>query len=335
MRLIRAAAALALAAAVLAHAAEAPTAAPPVAASAAASAADSVDCPPGPQPFSAEDVAAGMRTATDAGFLWKATRGGATVWLYGTIHIAQRSWRFPGPRVLAALKASDALALELDPLDPETLARFQRAIVRKPGSPELSAPVAARLRAQMVAACVDPAALDPLRPEMRAVTIEVMGGRRLGLQPDYGVDLFLAQLARQLKKPIRSLETPEQQAALLVSDDPRETERQVRDLLDELEGGRAPRILSRLAEDWHAGRLEDLAAYADWCECMDTPAQRADFARLIDERNPPMARRVADWATSGTTLFVAVGSLHMTGAVGLPALLKDKGFEVRRVDFKE
>jgi uncharacterized protein YbaP (TraB family) len=319
MRLSRLAAcalALALLAAPFARAAEAP----------------GTDCPPEPQPYTAEDNAAGMRDATDAGFLWKATRDGRVVWLYGTIHIAQRGWRFPGPRVLAALKASDAVVLELDPLDPDVLARFQRAIVRKPGAPELPPALAARLRAQMAAACIAPAALEGLRPEMRAVTIEVMAGRRLGLQPDYGIDIFLAQLARQLKKPIRPLETPELQAALLVSDDPRETARTVGDLLDELESGRAPHILARLADDWHGGRLEDLAGYADWCACMDTPAQRADFTRLIDARNPPMAARIAEWHAEGRSLFVAVGSLHMTGPLGLPALLREKGFELERVD---
>lgn len=309
-------------------------AAPARAMETAAPAASAVfECPPEPRPYTAEDNAAGMRDASDGGFLWKATRDGRIAWLYGTIHIAQRGWRFPGPHVLAALKASDAVALELDPIDPETLARFQRAIVRRPGSPELPPVLATRLRAQTVAACIDPASLEGLRPEMRAVTIEVMGGRRLGLQPDYGVDLFLAQLARQLRKPILSLETPEMQASLLVSDDPRETARTVGDLLDELEGGRAPRILDRLADDWRAGKLEDLAGYADWCDCMNTPAQRADFARLIDARNPPMAARIAGWHTEGRALFVAVGSLHMTGPIGLPALLREKGFEVERVDF--
>jgi uncharacterized protein YbaP (TraB family) len=290
-------------------------------------------CPPEPQPYTAEDNAAGMRDATDAGLLWKATRDGRVAWLYGTIHVAQRNWRFPGPHVLAALKASDTVVLELDPLDPQVLARFQRVIVRKPGSPELPPALAARLRAQAIAACIAPAALDGLRPEMRAVTIELMAGRRLGLQPDYGIDLFLAQLARQMNKPVRALETPELQAALLVSDDPRETARTVGDLLDELESGRAPHILGRLAGDWHEGRFEDMASYADWCKCMETPAQRADFAKLIDARNPPMAARIAEWHAEGRALFVAVGSLHMTGALGLPALLREKGFEVQRVDF--
>ena len=126
-----------------------------------------------------------------------------------------------------------------------------------PGAPALPPPLAARLRAQMAAACVDPATLAGLRPEMRAVTVEVMAGRRLGLQPAYGIDIFLAQLARQMHKVVHSLETPEAQAALLVSDDPAETARTVDGLLDELVAGHSERILGRLADAWRRGDLAD------------------------------------------------------------------------------
>jgi uncharacterized protein YbaP (TraB family) len=166
---------------------------------------------------------------------------------------------------------------------------------------------------------------------MQAVTLEVMSGRRLGLQPAYGIDLFLAQLARQMHKTLHSIETPESQAALLVSDDPRKTARNVEDVLEELESGNGPRILGRLARAWRAGDLEGLSSYAQWCECLKTPEQRADFAKLVDERNPLMADRIVALHAQGKVLFVAVGSLHLVGAIGLPALLRARGFEVERV----
>jgi len=33
-------------------------------------------------------------------------------------------------------------------------------------------------------------------------------------------------------------------------------------------------------------------------------------------------------------VFAAVGSLHMIGGLGLPALLQERGYKVVRVDFK-
>jgi uncharacterized protein YbaP (TraB family) len=309
----------------------APLAADERAASAAQAPTSGADCPPDAAPLAREDVVAGMRDAVDSGFLWKAVKDGRTVYLYGTIHIAQREWMFPGPRVLAALRESPDLAFELDPTDPQIVARLQRAIGRKAGAPELPAKLRARLAAQEAAACVAPAQLAGLRPEMQAVTLEVMSGRRLGLQPAYGIDIFLAQLGRQMHKTLHSIETPEAQAALLVSDDPRKTARNVEEVLEELEGGNGSRILGRLSQAWRHGDLEGLSSYAEWCECLKTPEQRADFAKLVDERNPVMAERIAALHAQGKSLFVAVGSLHMVGAIGLPALLRARGFEVERV----
>lgn len=315
---------LALAAGSGAHAAAA-------AASAPAASAPAVACPPPPVMPTQDAVVAAMRAATDHGPLWKATRDGRTVYLFGTIHVAKSSWMCPGPNVMRAIAASDEIALELDLTDPDILARLQKAVLRTPESPVLPEPLEKRLQANMVAACVAPATFAPMRPEMQAATLEVMQGRAFGLYAEYGVDMFLAGLGRGLKKPVRSLETPESQAALLVSDDPAETARAVGAVLDELDGGRSPAMLKRLAGDWERGDVDDLAAYASWCGCLDTPEQREDFDKLVRDRNPLMVDRIVQWHDEGKSLFVAVGTLHMVGTIGLPTLLQARGFRVERI----
>lgn len=296
---------------------------------------DEPRCPPAATPPTGDEMLDGMRRAVDSGVLWKATKAGRSVYLYGTIHVAQMPWMFPGPQVLKAVLASDVIALELDPADPDIVARLQKAISRRPDAPALPDALKRRLQAQMEAACLPAGSLDAMRPEMQAVSLEVLEGRAQGLYTDYGIDTFLAGLGRGLKKPVRSLETPESQARLLVSDDPARTERTVADLLDELESDKAPKILGRLADDWHRGDLDDLEAYASWCDCLDTPQQKADFAKLVDERNPLMADKVVKWHAEGKSLFVAVGTLHMVGRMGLPHLLKARGFQVERVAYAD
>ncbi len=302
---------------------------------ASAAAAPAPSCPPVAVAPTPDEVATARRDASDLGPLWKATKDGRTVYLYGTIHVAQWTWMYPGPQVRRAIEASDVIALELDLTDRDVLLHLQKAILRDPAAPALPEGLQKRLSASMAAACVAPAAFAPMRAEMQAATLEVMQGRSFGLYPEFGIDLQLAAIGHGLGKPVRSLETAESQAALLVSDDPAETARSVAETLDDLEGGHGPAMLKRMAADWARGDVDDLGAYAAWCGCLDTPGKREDFAKLIDERNPLMADKIVEWHAQGRSLFVAVGSLHMIGRVGLPELLKARGFQVERVSFAD
>ena len=78
------------------------------------------------------------------------------------------------------------------------------------------------------------------------------------------------------------------------------------------------------------GDLKDLEAYADWCDCLNTPSERAAFARLVDGRNPGMADAI-ERLHAGVSVFAAVGALHLIGPQGLPALLLARGFTVTRL----
>lgn len=63
---------------------------------------------------------------------------------------------------------------------------------------------------------------------------------------------------------------------------------------------------------------------------MNTPAARAAYARLVDGRNPGMVDAI-ERLHADASVFAAVGALHMAGPQRLPALLKARGFVVRRV----
>ncbi|HEV8690563.1 MAG TPA: TraB/GumN family protein [Ideonella sp.] len=290
----------------------------------------SPDCPPQPMPITPDDVRQGMQAATDHGYLWRVRKDGRDSWLYGTLHVARKAWMFPGPAVRNAVQASDRVALELDMLDPEITRRLL-ALMMAPVKPvPLPAPLARRLGAQIAAACAGHE-LAALRPEMQAITLTVMAGRRAGLEPGYGIDGFLAGFARQAGKPVLSLETPEAQIGLIVQPTPGETATFVAHALDELEDGRAERMMRRLAEAWSRGDFDELSHYADWCECLDSAEDRAMLKRLVDDRNEAMATQLQTRHAQGERLLLAAGALHMIGPQGLPALLAARGFQVERV----
>ena len=295
-------------------------------------------CPPQaqiPDPAAVEKL---IRTARDRGVLWRLEKDGNTSWLYGTIHIAQREWLVPGPTVLQALKASDTLALELNLLDPqvqgEIASAMQRSAADKAGKPSLPQPLQDRLAKIRRSECVDEL-IGSMRPEAQVVTLATLMARREGLDPTYGIDIWLAGTAVAMRKPIIGLESVKTQLKILVADDRAKMLETVERGLDQLERADAPALLTRLASAWADGRMALLESYPQWCECLSTPAERRTYDEMVNGRNPGIARAIVKEIQAGKSLFAAVGALHMVGSQGLPALLKRQGFKVTRVEFGE
>jgi hypothetical protein len=143
----------------------------------------------------------------------------------------------------------------------------------------------------------------------------------------------LAGFAQSRGMPIVALETVEEQMAALLPGSPKETERFVEQALAQLQSGAARRATRRLAQAWADGKLDDLAAYEQWCECVKTDEDRATLRRLNDDRNPALASRIERLHAQGKPVFAGVGALHMTGPRALPLLLQQRGFQVERVAF--
>lgn len=297
------------------------------------SAAQAPTCPPEARQPSPAQIEEGMKGARDRGFLWRATRDGRTSYLYGTVHVGKMDWMFPGPEVLKAARSSEVIALELDILDPGVAKRLQDGMAPRPDR-TLPEALRLRLRAQLKAACLPEQLLDQAAPEMVATTLTMMAARGEGLDPGYAVDAVYASMGRALRKPVSSLETPELQLKLLLGGTEAESQAAIESALQELESGKASPMLARMAQVWSDGRLGEMENYEKWCECMETDADRMMMRRMLDERNPGLAKNIDAIHASGKTVFAAVGSLHMIGRLGLPALLAERGYTVERVDFK-
>lgn len=303
----------------------------PLAGAQAAEPAAKANCPPVAPPLTAGGLTAGMSAAKDHGFIWRLSKDGRVSYLYGTIHAARPEWMFPGPTLAGALRESDTLALELDVLDPDLQARLVAGVTarREP----LPAALVRRIDRQIKAGCVDAAAFAKLAPEFQVASLGVMAARRDGLDPANAIDLVLAAVARQLGKPVVSLETPELQVQALLMPTQAETIEFVKSALDELESGRTRPMLKRMAKVWTDGDYAELSRYERWCECMGTASERAAMKRLLDDRNPAIAEAIDKLHGGGQRVFAAVGSLHMIGPNGLPVLLRKRGYKVEQGDF--
>jgi len=304
----------------------------PFAAALGADAAAGTACPPPPQQLTSESLSAGIRSAKDHGFLWRITKDGRSSYLYGTIHAAKAEWMYPGPVTLDALRRSDTLALELDVLDPDVQRRLAASISGQKKEP-LPPALVKRIERQLKAQCADAETFARFAPEFQIASLSVMAARLDGLDPAHAIDLVLAVLAREFGKPIASLETPELQMQALQMPSQAETIDFVSSSLDDLESGRTRPMLNRIAKVWTDGNYAELARFESWCNCVDTATERAAMKRMLDDRNPQLAAAIDNLHTSGTRVFAAVGSLHMIGPKGLPALLRQRGYRVEQGDF--
>ncbi len=296
----------------------------------AAAAESSASCPPATPPLDLARFQDGLRQASDHGFLWRLMKDGRTSYLYGTIHAARDEWMFPGPRVAAALGASDVLALELDVLDPDILAGLAASARARPDE-ALPPALQERIDQRMVAECIDPAPWRTYAPEFQIASLAVIAARREGFDPAYAIDVVLALVARQLAKPVVSLETPEGQMAALRLPSRAATIEFVESSLDDLDRDGAGPMITRLVRAWTEGDLAELADYGRWCECLRNDAERTAMKRLLDDRNPVIAVAIEALHARGQRVFAAVGSLHLIGPDGLPVLLALRGFQVVRV----
>ncbi|MCX2860394.1 TraB/GumN family protein [Paucibacter sp. PLA-PC-4] len=279
-------------------------------------------CPPAP----AAPAASGAQR--DRGLLWRISKNGRSAWLFGSIHLGRPDWARPGPQLQAALQDSDTLALELDPADLQVQRQLAAGLSRPLA---VDAALRERLAAQAAAACLPEGALAALHPLMQAITLTMLEARWEGLVSSHGQEMVLSEQARARGLAVVSLETVRQQLDALLPADVDEARRLTADTLEQLEQGKVRPMLRRLVRAWEQGDLQTLSDYERWCDCADTPADRAFLRRLIEGRNPALAARIDALHSQGRKLFVAVGALHMPGPQGLPALLAQRGYQVERV----
>ena len=287
-------------------------------------AAHAASCPP-PLPNPTDSAA-----PRDRGLLWKATRDGRSLYLYGSLHVGKPQWRQLGPVTAAALRSSDTLALEVDPNDPEVLKAMNE--MRHPR--EVPAELQQRLVKAFERACLATEALATLHPVLQATTLTMMEARWLGMDSGYATEQVLIAAARPPARKLVALESALQQLQALVPAEDADANTLLEQSLQQLEDQSARRVLARLAVAWEEGNLAVLEAYDQWCECADTEDDRAAMRKMNDERNVGLAAGIAAQHQAGRRVFAAVGALHMTGPQSLPKLLTQLGYKVERVPFR-
>lgn len=261
--------------------------------------------------------------------LWVVRDEDSTIYLLGTVHVLRPETVWRSPAIDKALAEADALWIEVEADDPAAMQPLVRKYGLDPANPlssKLTPEQKARLDAAAAGMGASGAALEPLRPWLAGLTLSIGPLVKAGYDPASGVESRLKAAARDAGKPIRTLETLEQQIGFFANLPPAVELAFLLSALDEMDSG--PAILDALVAAWSAGDQEAL-------NDLMVSEMAADYPELYQAL---LVRRNKDWAGQIQTLLggkgvsvIAVGAAHLVGDDSVQAQLLARDIAVERL----
>ena len=258
--------------------------------------------------------------------LWTVHGKKSTVILFGSVHLLPPTLNWRDARIDHAIRTADTFVFETA-LDSDAAKRYFALNGSLPAGQSLNAMLPREsqndLAADMALVNLDEQKFDSRRPWVVSVVLETVRATQMGASPTSGVDFTIIAQAEARGKPIRYLETFEQQMALLAPLDPSLELKTFEAFLKDFksEGQQFPDIVNA----WSNGDMEKLAKLTTQSMASD-PATKA---RLVDDRNKAWIAPITHMLDKEEgTFLVTVGALHMVGPEGLPALLRARGYKV-------
>ena len=273
------------------------------------------------------------RAANDADpALWVVKDKDTTIYLFGTIHVLKPGLSWFDEAVKAAFDRSDEVKLEIVMPDPATMQGLVQATgVAPAGTPPLTERLPADKRAAFTKAVTDlglPAnALDRFKPWLAATQLSVAPLSKLGYDSTNGPEEVITAAARQAKKPLTGLETPEQQLGFFGSLSDQAQLQFLESTVDEL-----PKLNEQMAsmvDEWARGDPDALAR-----EMNDELKSSPEVAKvLLTDRNARWAQWIRGRMARPGTVFIAVGAGHLAGPDSVQAKLAKLGVKAERVKY--
>lgn len=284
-----------------------------------------------PAQLDARDAQTG---AIGSPLLWKVSGKDATVYLFGSLHYLRSKMNWMDQRLFHAFDSSSEVWFELaevdhpQPYDLRQPAYMAARPVLVQGLSETEKGQLATLLNRYNYTLDD---MARVKPGVMAAAIEELDTRAGGFDFDRGADSTLYKRAKDMKKPIKGMETFRDHYAYVNRMMMRDNGRGTQDLKDALAAhfGTAPvEDIHVLARYWRDGDQRAITASVARQRAGDPELD----AVLLDERNTNWMPKLETLIAGDKTVFVTVGAFHLVGPGGLVAQLRAKGYTVERVD---
>lgn len=266
------------------------------------------------------------------GFLWEVQHNGNTVYLLGSMHIADGSFYPLRPEIENALQQSDYLGVEVDvtkAADPAVqqlileLGSYQDGTTLKD---HISAEAYALLGEILSENGLPANAMDQFKPWTVETVIASLQSAGSGYEAQVGIDMYIAGKALEAKMPIIELESYDFQLNMFNSFS---AELQQYTLLETLKNYKQVGTqMNQMAEVWKTGNEEGLLGFVESFKFSDEY-----YKAMIIDRNKGMAEKIAGYLNGEdkAVYFIMVGAAHYPGEDGIIKLLQDQGFTVTKI----
>lgn len=258
--------------------------------------------------------------------MWKVTSPTATVYLVGSIHLADPSiFPLPDP-VEHAFAESRVLAVEADVsninLD-EAMGLLGEYGMYGEGdslSKHLSPETSSALDSFCEKHGLPRELLESMKPWMVALMAEATSAQQAGMDATSGIDMhFLNEI--KPSQHIDQLESVQFQFKLLASASDDEQQQLLASALKSSDD------IGQTEQAYLSGDVNALAGELAKVE------PRSYYQRIADDRNPAMTDKVAAYLGGHETVFVVVGIAHVIGENGIARSLENKKYKVEALTY--
>lgn len=290
--------------------------------------------------------------------VWEVTdTGGHTVYMMGSIHVADEDAMYLPDYFEAAFANCDYLGVECDNTKVDTAAGVDilSDYLYTDGT-KITDHVDKTAYDNMVKILTNYSRysrmLDNYKPFLWVEYAELAAASSCGLQSKYGVDNIVMNMASRQRKKIIELESVEMQTSMLAAFTDELQEMLFNAYAAEGMFENVQDQTQEIYESWKAGTMTDenmvtdYAEYEDKVAAMTDPEEKAEAQRelqlykdynnaLLVERNKGMADKISGYLESDMKVMVVVGAAHYYGDTGILHLLRERGCTITTLSTKD
>ncbi|WP_053980398.1 TraB/GumN family protein [Marinagarivorans algicola] len=264
--------------------------------------------------------------------VWRVSNEHGELYLGGTIHMLRPSDYPLKPEYDIAFKDSDTLVFETD-INAAMDMGFQQQMMMQMSLPPgktlqdiLSPKTYTRLSTFAAERGLPIDMLQSFKPALVAVTLTQLELQKLGITATNGIESYFSGLAKTHNKSVSSLETPDEQIAIMASMGEGYEDDFINGSLDDFEN--LAQEFKHLINAWKEG---DVSTINEKMTTMMKDRFPQMYNNLLVKRNFNWIKEIDRLIKTPDKEFILVGAAHLAGNDSVQNLLKAQGYTIEKV----